>query len=356
MNAGAKVLVVDDVAQNVELLCDLLQAKGYVVETAYSGAQALRKVSEVRPDVVLLDVVMPDLNGYEVCTRIKQMAGDQILPVVLVTALDPVQERIKGLEAGADDFLTKPINQAELLVRVRSLARMKALYDTVEMQKAQLSGRVAQLKRFFTPRLAELIASEDKEDPLQSRRQEVTIVFLDLRGFTEFADSFEPEEVMSVLRAYHEAMGQLMLEFDGNLEHFAGDGMMILFNAPMAIPNPAQAAVRMAVKMQEKFCAMLVEWEKSGYQIGLGIGIAHGFATVGAIGFEGRLAYGTIGSVVNMAARLCAEAKSGQILVSQKVFSLVDSISETTPVGALQLKGFVRPVPAHNVVRLKALS
>ena len=363
MTTRPKVLVVDDVAQNVELLADLLSIKGYEVATASSGKEALEKVAQFDPDVVLLDVVMPDLSGYEVCARIKADPAHAILPIVMVTALDPGQERIKGLEAGADDFLTKPINQPELLARVRSLSRVKALYDTVERQKAQLAERVEHqshqldrlslLKRFFAPRLAEMILAEKGEDPLQSRRREVTIVFLDLRGFTEFADSFEPEEVMAVLRQYHESMGRLMLEFDGNLEHFAGDGMMIMFNAPLAVTDPAHAAVRMAVAMQQRFGQLQQDWSRSGYQIGLGIGIAHGFATVGAIGFEGRLAYGTIGSVVNMAARLCAEAKGGQILISQKVYSLVDGIAHTAPAGALALKGFARPVAAHSVLGLR---
>ncbi len=363
MTTPAKILVVDDTPQNVKLLADLLGAKGYAVVTAASGREALELVDKERPDLVLLDVVMPEMSGYEVCRKIRDNPATAILPVVMVTALDPAQERIKGLDAGADDFLTKPINQPELLARVRSLLRIKELYDElaelnrtlekrVEEQVAQLE-RLGRLKRFFSPQLAELIVAGDAEDPLKSHRREVTVVFLDLRGFTAFAETSEPEEVMGVLREYHAEMGRLILAHDGTLERFTGDGMMIFFNDPVPVPNPAERALRMAVAMRDRVVELIGKWRKRGYDLDFGVGIAQGYATIGAIGFEGRWDYGAIGTVTNLAARLCGEAKPGQILISQRLLGTVEDLIEVEPVGELTLKGFHRPVTTHNVLRLK---
>ena len=510
-----KILVVDDTPVNVKLLADLLGAKGYAVVTAASGKEALDKVAAERPDLVLLDVMMPGMSGYEVCRKLRDNPETAMLPVVMVTALDPAQERVKGIEAGADDFLSKPINQPELLARVRSLLRVKALHDQlaewnrtleerVQAQVTQLE-RLGKLKRFFSPQLAELIVSGDAEDPLKSHRREVTVVFLDLRGFTAFAETSEPEEVMGVLREYHAemgrlilehdgtlerftgdgmmiffndpvpvpdapqrairmavamrarvsaslekkrlrdqevrhtaelaewtrtlerrvqeqvtqverlgrlkrffspqlaelivaggaddplkthrrqvtvvfldlrgftafaetaepeevmgvlreyhaAMGRLILEHEGTLEHFSGDGMMVFFNDPVEVPNPAERAVRMAVAMRDRVQALSVGWRKQGWDLPLGVGIAQGYATIGAIGFEGRWDYGAIGTVTNLAARLCSEAKGGQILVSSRVASAVEAIVDAEEVGALPLKGLVKPVPTFNVLGLK---
>ncbi|PYM67458.1 MAG: adenylate/guanylate cyclase domain-containing response regulator [Candidatus Rokuibacteriota bacterium] len=363
MSAPAKILVVDDTPQNVKLLADLLTAKGYAVVTASSGVQALEKVPKETPDLVLLDVVMPEMSGYEVCRKIRTNPATATLPVVMVTALDPAQERVKGIDAGADDFLSKPINQQELLARVRSLLRIKLLHDElaewnrtleqrVEAQVAQLE-RLERLKRFFSPQLAEMIVSGDAEDPLKSHRREITVVFLDLRGFTSFAETSEPEEVMGVLREYHAEMGALILEHEGTLERFTGDGMMIFFNDPVPVPDAPARAVRMAVAMRGRVDELLVKWKKRGYDLDFGVGVAQGYATIGAIGFEGRLDYGAIGTVTNLAARLCGEAKPGQILIAQRVYGAVDDSVEVEELGGLTLKGFSKSVPAFNVLRLR---
>ncbi len=370
MTALPKILVVDDLPQNVKLLADLLGAKGYAVATAASGPEALLKVETEQPDLVLLDVMMPEMSGYEVCRKIRENPASGILPVVMVTSLDPAQERLRGLEAGADDFLTKPVNQAELLARVRSLVRVKQLYDTVQMQAAELAelnktlerrvadqvaqlDRLGRLKRFFSPQLAELIVAGDAEDPLKSHRREVTVVFLDLRGFTAFAETAEPEEVMGVLREYHAEMGGLILEHEGTLERFTGDGMMVFFNDPVPVPNPADRAIRMAVAMRDRVKDLRVKWRKRGVDLDLGVGVAQGYATIGAIGFEGRWDYGAIGTVTNLAARLCGEARPGQILVSQRMLGTVEDLVEAEPVGDLALKGFLKPVSTFNVTGLR---
>jgi adenylate cyclase len=370
VNTAAKILVVDDTPKNVKLLADLLAVKGYSVVTAASGREALVLVDVERPDLVLLDVVMPEMSGYDVCRKIRENAATEILPVVMVTALDPAEERIKGLEAGADDFLTKPIHQPELFARVKSLLRIKELYDTVQAQAAQLAGwnktleqrveeqvtqleRMSRLKRFFSPQLAELIVSGDAEDPLKTHRRELTVVYLDLRGFTAFAESAEPEEVMEILHEYHAEMGKLILQYEGTLEHFAGDGMMIFFNDPVPVENAAERAVRMAAAMRERVKELTLKWRKLGHDLDFGVGIAQGYATIGAIGFEGRWEYGAIGSVPNLAARLCNEAKPGEILISQRVMGGLETLVEAESVGDLTLKGFHRPVSVYNILRLK---
>jgi adenylate cyclase len=366
----AKILVVDDTPQNVKLLADLLTVKGYAVVTASSGAEALTKVEAERPDLVLLDVVMPGMSGYEVCQKIRADGANGVLPVVMVTALDPTTERIKGLDAGADDFLTKPINMPELLARVRSLLRIKQLYDTVEAQSAQLTElnrtleqrvadqvgqleRLSRLKRFFSPQLAELIVTGGADDPLRTHRRDVTVVFLDLRGYTAFAETAEPEEVMGVLREYHREMGTLVLAHEGTLERFAGDGMMVFFNDPVVVPNPEERAIRMALVMRDRVADLAAGWAKRGYELDVGLGIAKGFATIGAIGFEGRWDYGAIGSVTNLAFRLCSEARPGQVLATKRVVAAVEDLVETEVVGDLTLKGFARPVPAVTLLKLK---
>jgi adenylate cyclase len=370
VNIPAKILVVDDTVRNVKLLADLLAVKGYAVVTAASGQEALDKIEPERPDLVLLDVVMPEMSGYEVCRKIREIPETRMLPVVMVTALDPSEERIKGIEAGADDFLTKPINQAELLARVRSLLRIKELYDTVQAQATQLADwnqnlerrvqeqlgqleRLERLKRFFSPQLADLIVAGGAEDPLKTHRREVTVVFLDLRGFTAFAETAEPEEVMGVLREYHAAMGKQILAHEGTLERFTGDGMMIFFNDPVPVANPAERAIRMALAMRENVAELTAKWRRLGYDLDFGVGIAQGYATIGGIGFEGRWDYGAIGTVTNLASRLCGEAKPSQILVSQRLLGAVEELVDVEPVGELTLKGFHRAITAHNVLGLK---
>ena len=361
-----RILVVDDTALNVKLLADLLGAKGYRTVTAASGPEALAKLEADKPDLVLLDVMMPGMSGYEVCQAIRADPAHAMLPVVLVTALDPAKERAKGLDAGADDFLSKPVNHAELLARVKSLLRIKTLYDEVHRQKDELAEwnrtleqrvadgvkqleQVGRLKRFFSPQLADLIVAGGADDPLKSHRREITVVFLDLRGFTAFTETADPEEVMGVLAEYHAAMGRLILEHEGTLERFTGDGIMVFFNDPVTIADPAARAARMALAMQREVAGLAAGWKKRGYDLAMGVGIAQGFATIGGIGFEGRIDYGAIGTVTNLAARLCGEAQGGEVLISQRVMGALDDQFKVEAAGDLTLKGFQRPVAAFRL-------
>lgn len=371
MSDKARILVVDDQPQNVKLLAQLLTVSGYDVVTATSGAEAMSKVESGRPDLVLLDVVMPQMSGYEVCRAIRENPATALLPVVMVTALDPGEERIKGIDSGADDFLAKPINQAELLARVKSLLRIQALHRQVEAQAAQLAQwnaqleqrvadqveqleRLARLKRFLSPKVADLIVAGQLDDPLATRRREVTIVFVDLRGFTAFSETAAPEDVLRVLREYQGEVGRLASAHDGTIEHFAGDGVMLIFNDPAPLPDPAFSAVRMAIDLRDSVSRLAQSWKKLGYQLGCGMGIAQGYATIGTIGFTGRQDYGVIGAVNNLAARLCSEAAPGQILIAQRVYGRVEDKVVAERVPELSLKGLHAPVPAYNVVSLKA--
>ena len=369
---SARILVVDDQPQNIRLLEQLLTLSGYQVTTASSGAEALKKVGEERPDIVLLDVVMPQMSGYEVCRALRAAPETALLPIVMVTALDPAEERVRGIESGADDFLAKPINQAELLARVKSLLRIQELHAEVKKQAAQLAEwntkleqrvqeqvdqleRLARLKRFLSPKVADLIVAGQLDDPLATRRREVTIMFVDMRGFTAFSETAAPEDVLGVLREYHAEVGRLVMEHEGTIEHFAGDGVMLIFNDPVQLPNSALSAVCMALDLRENASRLAQGWKKLGFQVGCGIGIAQGYATIGTIGFSGRQDYGVIGAVNNLAARLCNEASIGQILISQRVFGRVEDKVDVEELGEMPLKGLHAPVPVYNVVSLKAV-
>ena len=350
------ILVVDDNEANRRLLIDLLTVHGYAVRSAHDGASCLASVAESLPDLILLDVIMPGMDGFTVCRALREDPCHCMLPIVMVTSLDPYQERVKGLNAGADDFLSKPIHAPELLARVRSLLRVKHLYDQVQAQarelaawNASLEKRVAEevarseklmrLKRFLSPQLADLIVAGGAEDPLISHRREIAVVFIDLRGFTAFAENTEPELVMQALREYHAAMGRLVEKFGGTLERFTGDGMMVFFNDPVPIPDPAKRAVEMAIAMGVESGSLSIHWQKKGYALGAGIGVALGYATLGAIGFEQRIDYGAIGTVTNLASRLCAEAPAGEIYVSQRIHAEIDGIFAMESLGEIALRG-----------------
>lgn len=366
--ARGTVLVVDDLAQNVRLMDAVLSPRGYTVVGASSGEEALALVGVHLPDVILLDVMMPGIDGYETCRRLRSDPATSYLPVVMVTASGEAQ-RLKALEAGADDFITKPLVQAELLARVQSLLRIKRYHDTVTTQSEALSAwnrelearvdaqvaeleRLGRLRRFLSPQIAGLVVDSGDESFLQSHRTEITAVFTDLRGFTAFAETAEPEETMEVLSDYHLALGELVFEYEGTLEHFAGDGLLVFFNDPVPCPDAPERAVRMAVDMRERVADLSQRWRRRGHDLGFGVGIAQGYATLGRVGFPGRYDYAAIGTVTNLAARLCSEAAAGQILVTQRVLTGAAAAVVGRSVGPLALRGFSRPVDAHEIVGL----
>jgi len=372
MNNPPRILVVDDNATNRDILTTRLKAHGYETLQAADGEEALAAVQQHRPDLILLDVMMPKLDGIETCRRLKGDASFPFLPIILVTARTDSKDIVAGLEAGADEYLTKPVDQAALVARVRSVLRIKALHDQVQAQAADLAKwnqtleqrvaeqvaeieRIGRLKRFLPPQVAQLVSSGD-EHVLESHRREVTVVFCDLRGFTAFAETAEPEEVIAILRDYYGALGALIDKFEGTVERFAGDGIMVLFNDPLPCEAPWAKAVQMAVAMRDGVAKLAANWRTRGHDLGFGIGIAHGFATLGCIGFEGRFQYSATGTVANLASRLCDQAHNGQILVDAKVRAEVEGLAELESIGELDLKGFRRPVKAFNVRGLRKSS
>jgi len=367
----ARILIADDNPDNIEIFRTRLTTRGYEIITATDGEEALAAARASLPDLILLDVMMPKMDGIDVCRHLRADTLLPFMPIIMVTAKASTQDVVTALEAGADEYLTKPVDHGALVARVKSMLRIKALHDTVQAQSAKLAEwnssleqrvddqlhqleNLSRLKRFFSPQLAEAILSGGASDPLVTHRREVVVVFLDLRGFTTFAESSEPEEVMGVLREYHAEMGKLILAHEGTLERFTGDGMMIFFNDPVIVPNPAERAIRMAMAMRERVAQMSDAWRKHGHDLALGIGIAKGYATIGAIGFEGRLDYGAVGTVTNLAARLCGEAKGGQVLTSRKALSDFEHLVETEPIGEMSLKGFARPITVFGVTGLKS--
>src|SRR4029077_12836379 len=367
------ILVVDDVPDNVDILQMRLESQGYEVITAGDGEAALAIVRDKLPDLVLLDIMMPKLDGIATVKQLKADTALPFIPVILVTARADAKDVIAGLEAGGDDYLTKPVDQAALMARGGGMLRIKALQDMVQEQARRLADqaeelalwnkdlearveaqlgqieRMGALKRFLAPQLAELIIARGEEHILETHRRDIVIVFCDLRGFTSFAETGEPEEVRDLLREYHAALGPIVTRSEGTLDQFAGDGIMVFFNDPMPCPDPAERAVKMAVEMREAVARLQIDWRRRGREIGFGVGIAQGYATLGQIGFAERVDYTAIGTVCNLAARLCAEAKDGQILVSQRGAAAVGAAMPLEEMGEVALKGLSQPVAVYNL-------
>ena len=362
MSSSGRLLVVDDAPENIQLLDAVFSPRGYAVLPASSGADALAKAATEYPDLVLLDVLMPEMDGYEVCRRLREDSSTRLLPVIMITASGN-QEKVRALEAGADDFIQKPFDQSELLARVQSLLRIKRFQDELAELNRTLESRVqrqvedlervGQLKRFLSPQVVDLVISGGEASLLETHRAEITAVFCDLRGFTAFAETVEPEEVIVVLRQYHEVIARLVSEFGATLDHIAGDGILAFFNDPLPCPDPPGQAIRMALGMRDAVGELARAWRKRGHELDVGIGIALGHATLGTVGSAGLFHYASIGTVTNLAARLSDEAAGGQILVSARVQAATEELVEVEPVGPLTLKGFARPVPAFNVLALR---
>jgi class 3 adenylate cyclase/AmiR/NasT family two-component response regulator len=378
MRAPPLILVVDDVPDNVEILEMRLASLGYEVATAGDGLAALDKIHALLPDLVLLDIMMPKLDGIETVKRLKADASLPFIPVILVTARADAPDVVAGLDSGADDYLTKPVDQAALTARVRAMLRIKALHDTVREQAQRLEAqaaelalwnrgleervaaqlgeieRIGRLKRFLAPQVVERILASGGEAILERHRREIVVLFCDLRGFTAFAETAEPEDVAAVLGEYHAALGPLIHRHEGTLDRFTGDGMLVVFNDPVPCPDPALRAVRLAVEMRDAVAGLGRGWAARGHAIGFGVGIAQGYATLGQIGFEGRSDYTAIGTVTNLAARLCDMADDGQILVTLRIVTGTEGAALCETLGEIPLKGLIRPVAVANVVSLSA--
>ena len=367
-----KILVVDDVPENVRLLEAVLVPRGYEVVTATDGRTALDLVETEEPDLILLDVMMPDLDGYAVCSSLRANDDTAVLPVIMVTS-SIGQEKTKAIEAGADDFIPKPFNHDELLTRVRSLLRIKRYHDTIKAQAVELAElnrtleqrveaqvaeleRLRRLRRFLSPQVADAIVTSGDERILRSHRRQVAMFFADLRGWTSFVDAVEPEELMRVLGEFHGAIGRLVKRFEATVGFLEGDGVQLFFNDPIEVPDAALRAVQTGCALRDEMAELRPLWSKRGYDLDFGVGIALGYATCGEVGFEGRSDYAAIGAVTNLAARLADEAVGGQILISQRLYAEVEGDVDAEPAGQFTLKGFHLPVASFNVVALRSVA
>ena len=366
---AGRILVVDDVRENVRLLEAVLEAHGYEVVSATDGHAALELAVSAKPDLVLLDVLMPQPDGYTVCRRLREQDETAVLPVIMLTASEGA-EKTRSIEAGADDFITKPFNQEELLIRIRSLLRIKRYHDTIKSQAVELRDlnrtlekrvrtqleqleRLQRLRRFLSPQLAEAIVSSGDESILRSHRRQVAMIFVDLRGWTTFVDAVEPEELMRVLREFHDTIGGLVRRFDATVGFIEGDGVQLFFNDPIEVPDAALRAIRLGCTLRHEMAELTARWQKRGYDLDFGAGMALGYATCGEVGFEERSDYAAVGAVTNLASRLADEAAAGQILITQRLYAEVGDDVEVQSMGEFRLKGFQRPVAAFDVLGIR---
>ncbi|MDF2733408.1 MAG: response regulator [Chloroflexota bacterium] len=356
---GGRVLVVDDTPFNRRLLIRLLADIGHSTVEAADGREALTMLRDDRAepvDVVLLDIVMPVMDGYETLATLKADDALRDLPVIVISGVDELDSVVRCIQMGAADYLPKTVAPEILRARIEASMSQKRFRDleraTVDEQRrllATIDRQRSELSRFLSPQVAALVSSEDGEAMLAGHRREITTMFCDLRNFTSFSETAEPEEVLGFLRAYHAAMGQLIVEHEGTLEHFAGDGFMTFFNDPVLQPDHAARAVGLAVAMRERFAEIASDWRKRGHVLEIGIGIATGYATLGRIGFEGRYDYGAIGQAIILAARLSSEAGPAEILIAPRTYAAAEDAITAAAAGERQLKGFSRPVEVYAV-------
>lgn len=369
----AQILIVDDDPLNRMMLKMALQREGHTVLESANGSEALDLLASDRPELVITDIEMPVMDGYTLLERRHEDPRLRELPFIVISGIDEMASIVRCIGLGAEDYLPKPFDPVLLRARISASLEKKRLRDkeqellaTVTRQADELTAwnrelstrvdekvrevdRLSRMGRFLAPQVAQAIAG-GSEDVLRSHRREITVLFCDLRGFTPFAETAEPEDVMAVLSELHEALGPLIFSHQGTLAQFTGDGMMVFFNDPVPIPDPARRAVDMAVAMCGETGRLSAHWQQKGFALDAGIGVALGVATLGAIGFEQRIDYGAIGTVTNLAARLCAEAPGGEIYVSQRIHAEIDGAYVTESLGELSLRGLSGTQRAYRLV------
>lgn len=357
----AKVLVVDDDAVCRRVLAHILESAGHHVTVSSCGLDGIDLCLQGTFDIMLLDLRMPGMDGFEVCRALRAEPATRVLPIVIISA-EGSEEKLAALDAGADDFLRKTFDRSELLARVRSLVRIKRYHDTITAQSQELAdlnrtlerrvqdqveeiGRLGSLRRFCSAPVADLLLSSGDEAFLRAHRRFIAVCFFDLRGFTAFSGTTEPEELIELLGQFHDTVGSVVRQFEATVGYFGGDSVMVYFNDPLPCSDPEHKAAQMVLQATAAMRPVVALWHKLGHRLDLGIGIASGYATLGMYGFEGRFEYTPLGTVVNLAARVCAEAGPGQILITQRVHAAIEGNFDVAPIGDATLKGFPRPIP-----------
>jgi len=369
VSAGGRILVVDDTPANVRLLEAVLGAEDYEVVPALSGEEALEAAGAGGVDLVLLDILMPGMDGYEVCRRLRGDPATEGLPVLMITA-GGEHQKLAALDAGADDFVPKPFERAELLARVRSLLRIKSHQDTIRRQADELAelnrtleARVAEqieqidrlgaLRRFLPRQVADLIVSADADVVLESHRAEIALVHARLRGFPAFSERAEPEEVMEVLRAFHTGVGGLIERAGATVGSVTGAGLVVFLNDPLPCDEPVLRAVALAVAMRDLTARLADRWRRLGHDLAFAAGVAVGYATVGRMGFDGRSEYGPVGPTVHLAEGLSAAAAPGQVLMSAACHARVEAHVDAEPADDVALDGAGLPARALAVTAVR---
>jgi adenylate cyclase len=342
------ILIVDDQPQNLELLEAHLVPLGYEIVKAENGAEALGQFADNKIDLVLLDVMMPDMNGYEVCKRVKRDLRNTFLPIIMLTALDNIKAKIDGLDAGADDFLNKPFQKAELVARVNNLLKIKFLHDEVDLRNNLISSM---LHRYVNGLVIEqILADPGKYSKLGGDRKKVAVFFCDVRGFTALSENMDADELIHLLNRIYKVLTRIVVRNKGTFDKYMGDCIMAFWGAPMDIDDETLWAIRAGLEMQAAFEELKQDWPPELKKLGIGIGINYGEVVVGNVGTEEAMDYTIIGDVVNTAQRLEATALSGQVLVTRNALMRVEGKIEFKALEPVLLKGKSIPVEIYEVI------
>lgn len=342
-----KILAVDDKPDNIDLIVDIVSVLGYEVEKAFDGPQALAAVQREQPDLILLDVNMPGMSGFEVVSRLKTDPMTANIPVIMITALSDVDNRVEGLGLGADDYLTKPFNARELVARIEARIRTKTEADNLRSTQ-EIIRRT--FERFVSPNVVQQLLDDPSTVRLGGTLQEVTVFFADLQGFTTISEHTEPEVLLAVLNLYHELIVRVIQRHQGTIDKFIGDAVMALYNTPLQVEYHPYMAVRTAYEIQSLLPEFHTQFDPR-FQLSVNFGIHTGMAVVGNVGSPDLMDFTAVGDTVNVASRLQNLSEGGQILVSEATYAHIHPYVEVRSLGQVSLKNRKEPVTTYEILR-----